>query len=191
MPKSKDGALAVSWCFFVCTRLTKKDARPSLTGAFKLLAIQQHFHLLDNSYRIVDLCAAPGSWSQVFAEYARQDEGTRRRTVVAVDLHEMKPIEGVIQIRGDITSDAVAEEIIKHFNGQRADLVVCDGAPDVINLLDWDQDVQAMLVDSALRLACKILEPGGGFVSKVYRTPAVIRTYRRLQDCFTSVTCAK
>lgn len=51
--------------------------------------------------------------------------------IVAVDLQEMAPIDGVIEIQGDITSTVTADEIISHFRGHKADLVVCDGAPDV------------------------------------------------------------
>lgn len=50
--------------------------------------------------------------------------------IVAVDLQAMAPLPGVIQIQGDITKRNTANEIIKHFEGGKADLVVCDGAPD-------------------------------------------------------------
>lgn len=50
--------------------------------------------------------------------------------IIAVDLQAMAPLDGVIQIQGDITKVSTAEEIIKHFGNEKADLVVCDGAPD-------------------------------------------------------------
>ena len=50
--------------------------------------------------------------------------------LVAVDLQPMAPVEGVTQLQGDITSHAVAQQVIAHFDGSHADLVVCDGAPD-------------------------------------------------------------
>lgn len=50
--------------------------------------------------------------------------------IVAVDLQPMAAIEGVVQIQGDITSQQTASEVISHFNGHHADLVVSDGAPD-------------------------------------------------------------
>lgn len=50
--------------------------------------------------------------------------------IVAVDLQAMAPLPGVVQIQGDITKLSTAEEIISHFKGETADLVVCDGAPD-------------------------------------------------------------
>jgi len=50
--------------------------------------------------------------------------------IVAVDLQAMAPLEGVIQLQGDITNTKTAEQIISHFDNSQADLVVCDGAPD-------------------------------------------------------------
>ena len=50
--------------------------------------------------------------------------------IVAVDLQPMAPIEGVTQIQGDITSAVTARQVISHFHGEKADLVVSDGAPD-------------------------------------------------------------
>lgn len=54
--------------------------------------------------------------------------------IVAVDLQPMAPLSGVCTIQGDITSLATAKSIIEHFYGRRAELVVCDGAPDVTAL---------------------------------------------------------
>ena len=82
----------------------------------------------------VDLCAAPGSWSQVLTRKLNskdaQDGETPESKIVAVDLQAMAPLPGVIQIQGDITQLSTAEKIIQHFEGEKADLVVCDGAPD-------------------------------------------------------------
>lgn len=55
--------------------------------------------------------------------------------IVAVDLQEMAPLDGVIQIQGDITNKQTAEQIINHFKGKKAQLVVCDGAPDGTHFL--------------------------------------------------------
>ena len=70
------------------------------------------------------------------------DEGSLP-IIVAVDLQPMAPIEGVIQLQGDITSEATAMAVIGHFHGSKAELVVCDGAPDVTGLHDLDEYTQA------------------------------------------------
>lgn len=108
--------------------------------------------------KVVDLCAAPGSWSQVLSRklYLNESIGkdctfntvfnhstASKKTqtdqkptpnkdvkIVAVDLQPMAHLPGVIQIQGDITKLSTAQEIIGHFQGDKADLVVCDGAPD-------------------------------------------------------------
>jgi tRNA (cytidine32/guanosine34-2'-O)-methyltransferase len=81
----------------------------------------------------------------------------------------MAPIEGVIQLQGDITSEATAREVIEQFQGQHADLIICDGAPDVTGLHDLDQYVQLQLILAALTVVSHVLRPGGTFVAKIFR----------------------
>lgn len=93
--------------------------------------IKQSF--LPGVKRAVDLCAAPGSWSQVLSKKLYQESvGAQKEDVklVAVDLQAMAPLPGVIQLQGDITKLSTANAIIGYFDDQKADLVVCDGAPD-------------------------------------------------------------
>ena len=98
-------------------------------SAFKLMQIDDEFHILRDVHRAVDLCAAPGSWSQVLSQ--RVGEATHDDCrIVAVDLQAMAPIRRVHQLQGDITRRETAEAIIAAMCGQRADVVVCDGAPD-------------------------------------------------------------
>ena len=52
--------------------------------------------------------------------------------IISIDLQEMAPIENTVQIQGDITRQSTVDKILETFKGQRADLVVCDGAPDGI-----------------------------------------------------------
>lgn len=85
---------------------------------------------------MVDLCAAPGSWSQVLSRrlyLPAVDSGVPKSNlprIVAIDLQPMAPIEGVTLLQGDITSQETAAEVIAHFAGNKADLVISDGAPD-------------------------------------------------------------
>lgn len=81
----------------------------------------------------------------------------------------MAPIDGVVEIQGDITSERTAAAVIAHFDGHPADLVVSDGAPDVTGLHDMDEFVQAQLILSALSIVTHVLRPGGAFVAKVGR----------------------
>jgi tRNA (cytidine32/guanosine34-2'-O)-methyltransferase len=94
------------------------------------------------------LLLAPGSWSQVLSTeiYARNRSNGEDVCIVAVDLQPMAPLHGVIQLKGDITSEQTANDIIAHFKGERADLVVCDGAPDVTGLHAFDEFLQSQLI---------------------------------------------
>ena len=89
--------------------------------------------------------------------------------IIAVDLQEMAPIPGVISLVGDITSKNTAEQIISFFESNLADLIVCDGAPDVTGLHDIDEYMQAQLLLSALNITTNLLRAGGTFVAKIFR----------------------
>ncbi len=123
-------------------RLAKEEGWRA-RSAFKLMQIDEEFKILGADVRrVVDLCAAPGSWSQVLAKrliLEREEEERARTKIVAVDLQAMAPLPGVTQLQGDITKVSTAESIVAHFEGDKADLVVCDGAPDVTGLHDMDE----------------------------------------------------
>ncbi|XP_054977224.1 putative tRNA (cytidine(32)/guanosine(34)-2'-O)-methyltransferase [Sorex araneus] len=157
-------------------------------SAFKLLQLDEEFQLFQGVSRAVDLCAAPGSWSQVLS---RKLGAPGVGHVVAVDVQAMAPVPGVLQIQGDITQMATAQEIIQHFQGCPADLVVCDGAPDVTGLRDVDEFLQAQLLLAALSIATHVLKPGGCFVAKVFRGRDATLLHSQLRVFFPSVVWAK
>jgi len=178
-------------------------------SAFKLLQINEEFDIFSNVTKAVDLCAAPGSWSQVlqrklfhipfdttegldrgkqFEDYQKEKPDVK---IVAVDLQQMAPLEGVIQIKGDITRQTTVNQIISHFGGELADLVVCDGAPDVTGLHDMDEYVQAQLLLAALNITTHVLKKGGAFVAKIFRGKDVTLLYSQLKVFFPHVTISK
>uniref|UniRef100_A0A3B4A3E6 Putative tRNA (cytidine(32)/guanosine(34)-2'-O)-methyltransferase n=1 Tax=Periophthalmus magnuspinnatus TaxID=409849 RepID=A0A3B4A3E6_9GOBI len=173
-------------------RLAKEEGWRA-RSAFKLLQMDQEFNLFTGVNRAVDLCAAPGSWSQVLSRKlrGREEKGDAEVKIVAVDLQAMAPLPGVTQIQGDITKISTAEEIIRHFEGQPADLVVCDGAPDVTGLHDVDEYIQAQLLLAALNITTHVLKRGGTFVAKIFRGKDVTLLYSQLKIFFSGVTCAK
>lgn len=120
------------------------------------------------------MCAAPGSWSQVLAkrlnERAHQSSNKDDNVkIVAVDIQTMAPIDGVTLIQGDITSQDTADKVIQHFKGLKANLVVCDGAPDVTGQHDLDEFIQSQLLVAALNITTFILEENGTFLAKIFR----------------------
>ncbi|KAG6921790.1 FtsJ RNA methyltransferase -like protein 1, partial [Chelydra serpentina] len=173
-------------------RLAKEEGWRA-RSAFKLLQLDEEFQLFEGVRRAVDLCAAPGSWSQVLSRKLKGDarESPDSVKIVAVDLQAMAPLPGVVQIQGDITKVSTAQEIIQHFEGQPADLVVCDGAPDVTGLHDIDEYIQAQLLLAALNITTHVLNKGGTFVAKIFRGKDVTLLYSQLRIFFPDVTCAK
>ncbi|XP_077998361.1 tRNA (cytidine(32)/guanosine(34)-2'-O)-methyltransferase-like [Glandiceps talaboti] len=171
-------------------RLAKEEGWRA-RSAFKLLQINEEFDIFKGVNKVVDLCAAPGSWSQVLTRKLRADESKTDAKIVAVDLQAMAPLPGVIQIQGDITKVSTAMEIIRHFEGEHADLVVCDGAPDVTGLHDLDEYIQAQLLLAALNITTHVLKPGGTFVAKIFRGKDVTLLYSQLKIFFPEVTIAK
>ena len=196
-------------------------------SAFKLLQVDAEFDLFGTRRshglivkRAVDLCAAPGSWSQVLADKLfeiRQQQQQEKESnnndddnvkiiekqealpkdskeaphIVAVDLQPMAPIDGVLTMQGDITSLDTAKDIIQHFDGQRAELVVCDGAPDVTGLHDADEYLQGQLLLAAMLITTHVLCPGGTFVAKIFRGPNIGFLYSQLGLLFERVSVAK
>lgn len=160
-------------------------------SAFKLLQLDEQFKLFDGVSNVVDLCAAPGSWSQVLSKKLIEEPGNQNAKIVAVDLQAMAPLPGVIQIQGDITNVSTAKEIISHFQGECADLVVCDGAPDVTGLHDLDEFIQGQLLLAAFNITTHVLKPGGNFIAKIFRGKEVDLLWAQLSLFFKSVTIAK
>ncbi|KAK9457618.1 FtsJ-like methyltransferase-domain-containing protein [Dipodascopsis uninucleata] len=156
-------------------------------SAFKLLQLDSEFKLLEGITRVVDLCAAPGSWSQVLARTLPKGSAT----IVSVDLQPIAPIEGVITLQADITHPSTLTNILDLFGGEPADFVCSDGAPDVTGLHDLDEYVQAQLLLSALTLATNLLKPGGTFVAKIFRGRDVDLLYSQFSLLFDRVSCAK
>eukprot|EP00112_Aurelia_sp_Birch-Aquarium-sp1_P013994 Seg2996.4 transcript_id=Seg2996.4/GoldUCD/mRNA.D3Y31 product="tRNA methyltransferase" protein_id=Seg2996.4/GoldUCD/D3Y31 len=160
-------------------------------SAFKLLQLDEEFKLFEGVSKVVDLCAAPGSWSQVLSKKLIEEKPNEKAMIVAVDLQAMAPLPGVVQIQGDITNVSTANEIISHFEGQEADLVVCDGAPDVTGLHDLDEFIQGQLLLAAFNITTHVLKPNGNFVAKIFRGKEVDLLWAQLSLFFKSVTIAK
>jgi 23S rRNA methylase len=186
-------------------------------SAYKLLQLNDEFQLFKGVTRVVDLCAAPGSWSQVLSRelYGKIDgegsdkddgdsEGNSAKesspeetssksspTIVAVDLQPMTPIPHVTTIQADITHPKTLQKILDIFGGEPADFVCSDGAPDVTGLHDLDEYIQAQLILAALQLTTCILKPGGTFVAKIFRGRDIDLLYSQLSYLFERVICAK
>lgn len=177
-------------------RLSKSEGYRA-RSAYKLIHLDEHYHLFNNPNqppikRVVDLCAAPGSWTQVLVNklcHKNRDEDQPK--IVAVDLQPMAPLAGVHQLIGDITKPETAQSIVSYFEGEKADLVVCDGAPDVTGLHDLDEFVQAQLLLAALNITLCLLRKGGSFVAKIFKGRDVNLLFDQFSCFFQEVSSLK
>lgn len=155
-------------------------------ACYKLLEIQEKDHLIKPGMCVVDLGAAPGSWSQV----AVQLVGHRGR-VLASDILEMDSLAGVEFIHGDFTEDAVVEGLLASLEGQPVDLVISDMAPNMSGIKDVDQPRSIYLCELALDLAEQVLRPGGDFVSKIFQGEGFDDYLAQMRSRFTKVVTRK
>jgi 23S rRNA (uridine2552-2'-O)-methyltransferase len=129
-------------------------------ASFKLQYINDKFNLIKKGDAVVDLGAAPGGWLQVAKEIS---EGP----VIGVDLLRIEPIEGVITIKGDMTTQVTQAKIFEKV--EKVNVVICDAAPNVSGNWALDHGRSIDLSKTALEVAAKILAPGGNFLVKVFQ----------------------
>eukprot|EP01064_Diplonema_japonicum_P019381 TRINITY_DN2808_c3_g1_i1.p1 TRINITY_DN2808_c3_g1~~TRINITY_DN2808_c3_g1_i1.p1 ORF type:complete len:769 (+),score=283.24 TRINITY_DN2808_c3_g1_i1:64-2370(+) len=134
-------------------------------AAFKLTQLNKKYDFLGKAKTLVDLCAAPGSWSQVAAK-----EMPASSTIIAVDLVKIAPLRGVKTLVGDIMTDKTRSQIKAMLDKRRCEVVVHDGAPNVGGTWAKDAYNQNLLTLKACKLACELLLPDGWFVTKVFRS---------------------
>jgi 23S rRNA (uridine2552-2'-O)-methyltransferase len=154
-------------------------------AAFKLIELDQKFRLLKRGYRVLDLGAAPGGWSQV--ALARVGEQGR---VVAADILEMEPIAGVAVFKADLLDPDVPPMLIEALGGP-ADLVLTDMAAPTTGHRATDHLRTTALFEVAVDVAEDVLKPGGAFVGKVFQGGATGDLLTRLKKRFTSVKHVK
>ena len=155
-------------------------------STFKLIEIQEKDRIIKTGMNIIDLGAAPGGWS----EYARGIIGKKNK-VIALDLLEMDPIEGVDFIQGDFREDEILDELYKVLNGAPVDLVMSDMAPNTSGNKAIDQPRIIYLADLALDTAKEVLIKGGTFLIKMFQGAGFDEYKREVDACFSRVVIRK
>ena len=157
-------------------------------AAFKLVEIDDKYHLLKSGMTVVDLGAAPGGWSQVAAKRVGAVNGKGR--VVAIDLLEMPEIPGVQFAQLDFHADDAPEQLTAMLGG-RADVVLSDMAANTTGHRKTDQLRIVGLVEIAAAFASEVLNPGGTFLAKVFQSGADAELLAQLKRDFASVRHVK
>ncbi len=130
-------------------------------AVYKLQEIQTKFKVINNGMSIVDLGAAPGSWSEFISRKFKNIK------LVAIDLKELDKIENVIHIKGNFTDEITQKKIEKNFD-EKIDLVVSDMAVNTTGNKNVDSLVTGELSIEAMNFSLNILKKNGIFVSKIF-----------------------
>ncbi|MBI2961415.1 MAG: RlmE family RNA methyltransferase [Betaproteobacteria bacterium] len=155
-------------------------------AAYKLLEIDARDRLLAPGQIVVDLGAAPGSWSQVIA--ARVQPGGR---VIAVDLLDFEPIPGVEFVRGDFREAETLARIDRILRPGEADLVVSDLAPNLSGVAASDQSRSLELCELVLEFARSRLKPQGALLVKTFQGAGYGEFLALMRRTFASVASRK
>ena len=155
-------------------------------AAFKLLEILQRDALLKPGMVVVELGAAPGSWSQVVASRL----GATGR-LVALDLLPMEPLSGATILQGDFREEAVLGALERTLGDVEVDLVLSDMAPNISGVSATDQARSEHLVELALEFALSKLKPGGALLVKAFQGPGMDALRRRMRGAFDVVSVRK
>ncbi len=145
-------------------------------AAYKLKEIDEELHLLAPGQTVVDLGAAPGAWSQyVRRKFAPRGVGVAgvapgelNGTIIALDLQEIEPIDGVIFVQGDFHEEAVVRRLEGVLAGRPVDVVISDLAPNLSGIASSDSARVAHLVELAVDFAQQHLVAHGALVCKVF-----------------------
>ncbi|GGZ95555.1 23S rRNA (uridine(2552)-2'-O)-methyltransferase RlmE [Ignatzschineria ureiclastica] len=153
---------------------------------YKLQEIDEKDRLFKPGMTVVDLGAAPGSWSQ----YAMHKVGHNGK-VVGLDLLPIDPLAGVDFIQGDFRDDEVLEELLTILDGRKVDVVLSDMAPNMSGIKGVDQPKTMYLLELALDFIQGNLKPGGDYLLKVFQGEGFQEYYKALQQNFTKVVTRK
>ncbi len=133
-------------------------------AVFKLEEVDLKERLIKQGMRIIDLGAAPGGWSQYAA---RKLKGNGY--IIALDLLEMAPLDGVEFIQGDFREEEILQKLLDSLAGKKADLVMSDMAPNISGMAAVDQPRGMHLAELSLDLCREALAPGGALLVKVFQ----------------------
>jgi 23S rRNA (uridine2552-2'-O)-methyltransferase len=155
-------------------------------AAYKLLEMDKKDRLLVPGQLVIDLGAAPGSWSQV----AIARLGAKGK-LVAVDLLPMEPLAGVEFIQGDFREQVVLDALLAALGGRKADLVISDLAPNISGIDVSDQARSIHLCELALEFAGLCLKPGGSLLVKVFQGAGFVEFLAAMRKAFAKVESRK
>ena len=130
-------------------------------AVYKLQEINEKFKLIKNNALVVDLGAAPGSWSQYISRNFKSSK------IISIDLKDIEPIKNLFHIKGDFTEDDQKIKIQNYF-GKKVDLIISDMAVNTTGNKSVDSLVTGELCIEAMNFAVELLNEKGSFISKLF-----------------------
>ena len=130
-------------------------------SAYKLIEIDEKFKIFKGGMNVIDIGAAPGSWSQYASKVVKNGK------IISVDLKEMQKIQNTIQIKGDFTSLEIQKQI-KSYISNSSDVVMSDMAVNTTGIKDLDSIQTGELCKEAMIFSKEVISTKGFFISKIF-----------------------
>ncbi len=131
-------------------------------SAYKLIEIDEKFRIFKNDMCVIDIGAAPGSWSQYVSKVVKKGK------IISIDLKDMQNIENTIQIKGDFTKVEIQEKIKSYLNQYGTDVVLSDMAVNTTGIKSVDSIQTGELCKEAMIFSRDIISSKGFFISKLF-----------------------
>ena len=168
-------------------------------AAYKLKEIDEQFGLIKPGQLVVDLGSTPGAWSQYIRRKMSPKTalsggaavGELDGKIIALDLLEMAPIEGVIFMQGDFREDALLQQLKEEMQGQLADVVVSDMAPNLTGIDATDAARVEHLIELAIDFCQNQMKPQGALVAKVFHGSGYSQLVNLFKTSFKIVKAVK
>jgi 23S rRNA (uridine2552-2'-O)-methyltransferase len=130
-------------------------------SVYKLIEINEKFKIFKGGLSVIDIGAAPGSWSQYVSKVVKSGK------IISIDLKEMESIQNTIQIKGDFTENVFQEEIISKLTN-KVDVVMSDMAVNTTGIKDIDSIQTGELCKTAMIFSKEVISNQGFFISKIF-----------------------
>ena len=160
-------------------------------SVYKLIELNDKEKLIRPGMCVVDLGAAPGSWTQVVREKLAGKDGEVRGTIIAMDILPMDPIDGVTFLQGDFREQEVVDKLTEIIGDKQVDLVLSDMAPNLSGIAAADAARCLLLNELALEFCLEHLKDNGVFVTKVFQGSGFSQYVETLKKHFKTVLTRK
>ena len=155
-------------------------------AVFKLEELDRRYRLFRPGQTVIDLGAAPGSWSAYVSKKVNPGGA-----VLAVDILEMTPLPGVTFLHCDLSDVGSRQDCLTSLAEYRADLVISDMAPNLSGIAAADQANSLNLAETAAQLSYSVLRQRGHFLVKLFQGSEVAGFRKRLNEKFDNVILVK